>query len=76
MSTEIRIPKIGMTMTEATLTEWLVPDGGTATAGTPLYAVELDKSTNEVDAPVSGTLNVIGQIGETYEVGTLIATIE
>jgi len=36
----------------------------------------MDKSTNEVDAPASGTLTIIGEVGEVYEVGTLVATIE
>lgn len=76
MATEIRIPKIGISMTEATLTEWLAADGATIEAGTPLYAIEMDKSTNEVDAPASGTLTIIGEVGEVYEVGTLVATIE
>ena len=76
MATEIRIPKIGISMTEATLTEWFAADGATIEAGTPLYSIEMDKSTNEVDAPASGTLKVIGEVGEVYEVGTLVAMIE
>lgn len=76
MATEIRIPKIGISMTEATLTEWLAEDGAPVEAGSPLYALEMDKSTNEVEAPASGTLRVVGEIGEVYEVGALIATIE
>jgi pyruvate/2-oxoglutarate dehydrogenase complex dihydrolipoamide acyltransferase (E2) component len=76
MATEIRIPKIGISMTEATLSEWMVTDGAAVEAGAPLYAIEMDKSTNEVDAPASGTVKLIGEIGEVYEVGTLIATIE
>lgn len=76
MSTEIRIPKIGISMTEATLTEWLVADGASVEAGAPLYTIEMDKSTNEVEAPASGTLKIIGEVGEIYEVGTLIATLD
>jgi pyruvate/2-oxoglutarate dehydrogenase complex dihydrolipoamide acyltransferase (E2) component len=76
MATEIRIPKIGISMTEATLTDWLAQDGAAIEAGTPLYALEMDKSTNEIDAPASGTLRIIGEVGEVYDVGTLIATIE
>lgn len=76
MATEIRIPKIGISMTEATLTEWLAEDGAAVEAGAPLYSLEMDKSTNEVEAPVSGTLRIVGEIGEIYEVGTLIATID
>jgi pyruvate/2-oxoglutarate dehydrogenase complex dihydrolipoamide acyltransferase (E2) component len=76
MATEIRIPKIGISMTEATLSEWLVEDGATVAVGTPLYSLEMDKSTNEVEAPVSGTLRIVGEVGEVYEVGVLIATID
>ncbi|QXQ07118.1 lipoyl domain-containing protein [Sphingosinicellaceae bacterium] len=76
MSTELRIPKLGMTMTEATLQEWLVPDGATVTAGQPIYALETDKSTTEVESPDAGTLRHLGTPDETYDVGTLIGTIE
>jgi pyruvate/2-oxoglutarate dehydrogenase complex dihydrolipoamide acyltransferase (E2) component len=76
MVTEIRIPKIGISMTEATLSEWMVNDGDTVEAGAPLYTLEMDKSTNEVDSPASGTVKLIGEVGEVYEIGALIATIE
>ena len=76
MAMEIRIPKIGVSMTEATLSEWLAADGATVDAGQPIYAIEMDKSTNEIESPVAGTLNILGEVGQTYEVGTLIATIE
>jgi len=76
MATEIRIPKIGVAMTEATLSEWRAADGAVVAAGTPLYEIEMDKATNEIEAPVSGTLRIVGAVGETYAVGALIATIE
>lgn len=76
MATEIRIPKFGISMTEGTLSEWHVASGATVEAGSPLYTLEMEKSANEVEAPVSGTVTIIGEVGETYEVGTLIATIE
>lgn len=75
MAVEVLLPKIGFSMNEGTLAEWLVEDGGQAVEGQPLYALESDKSTQEVDSPASGTLKVIAEIGETYEVGTLLATI-
>jgi pyruvate/2-oxoglutarate dehydrogenase complex dihydrolipoamide acyltransferase (E2) component len=75
MATEIRIPKLGISMTEATLTEWLVEDGAEVAAGTPLYAIEMDKSTNEIEAPASGVVTILAVTGEVYEIGTLIATI-
>jgi pyruvate/2-oxoglutarate dehydrogenase complex dihydrolipoamide acyltransferase (E2) component len=76
MATEVLLPKIGFSMNEGILVEWLVADGGQAVEGEPLYALESDKSTQEVESPASGTLTVIAAVGETYEVGTLLATIE
>ena len=57
------------------LSEWLVEDGAQVTEGQPLYALESDKSTNEVESPATGTLKILGEIGETYEVGVVIAEI-
>jgi pyruvate/2-oxoglutarate dehydrogenase complex dihydrolipoamide acyltransferase (E2) component len=76
MATDILLPKIGFSMNEGTLAEWLVPDGGQAVEGEPLYALESDKSTQEVESPASGTLRVKAAAGETYEVGTVLGTIE
>ena len=75
MSTEILLPKLGFSMNEGTLAEWLVPDGGAVTQGEPLFALESDKSTQEVEAPASGTLRIIKQTGETYPVGTVLGEI-
>lgn len=76
MATEVLLPKLGFSMNEGMLTEWLVEDGGQAVEGQPLYALESEKSTQEVESPASGKLRIVAQIGETYEVGTLLATIE
>ncbi|WP_340317952.1 lipoyl domain-containing protein [Rhizorhabdus argentea] len=75
MAVEIILPKLGFSMNEGNLAEWLVEDGGQAVAGQPLYALESDKSTQEVDAPASGTLKILKPAGETYEVGTVLAEI-
>lgn len=76
MTTEIRIPKIGMSATELTLAEWMFADGEQVNAGDTIYTVETDKTTQEIEAQASGTLRVTGVEGETYPVGTLIGTIE
>jgi pyruvate/2-oxoglutarate dehydrogenase complex dihydrolipoamide acyltransferase (E2) component len=75
MATEVLLPKLGFSMNEGTLAEWLVPDGAEVVEGQPLFSLESDKSTNEVDSPASGTLTILKQPGEVYEVGTLLATI-
>lgn len=76
MSTEIRVPKLGMSMTEGTLNEWLAVDGATVAAGQPLYALESDKSTTEIESPAAGRLSILAAAGEDYAVGTLLATID
>jgi pyruvate/2-oxoglutarate dehydrogenase complex dihydrolipoamide acyltransferase (E2) component len=76
MATEILFPKIGFSMNEGQIAEWLFGDGEEVTEGEALFLLEADKSTNEVEAPASGILRIIGIEGETYEVGTVIGTIE
>lgn len=76
MSTEVLLPKLGFSMNEGTLSEWLVADGGQVTEGQPLFALESDKSTNEVESPATGTLRILKPTGETYEVGTVLGVIE
>lgn len=76
MAVEILLPKLGFSMTEGQLAEWLVADGGEVVEGQALFALESDKSTNEIEAPASGTLKILKQPGETYEVGTILGMIE
>ena len=76
MVTEVLLPKLGFSMNEGVLAEWLVADGGQAVEGEPLYALEAEKSTQEIESPASGQLRIVAQAGETYEIGTLLATIE
>jgi pyruvate/2-oxoglutarate dehydrogenase complex dihydrolipoamide acyltransferase (E2) component len=75
MAFQVTIPKIGFSMNEGILSEWLAEDGSYVTEGQLLYALESDKSTNEVESPATGTLKIIGEVGETYEVGVVIAEI-
>ncbi|WP_334182329.1 biotin/lipoyl-containing protein [Novosphingobium sp.] len=76
MTVEVLLPKIGFSMQEGQVAEWLVSDGGTVTEGEPLFSLEADKSTNEVEAPASGTLRIVASVGETYEVGTVLGYID
>jgi pyruvate/2-oxoglutarate dehydrogenase complex dihydrolipoamide acyltransferase (E2) component len=62
-------------MNEGTLAEWLAADGATVEEGQILYALESDKSIQEVESPASGTLRIVAQVGEVYPVGTLLAEI-
>lgn len=75
MATQVLMPKLGFSMNEGTLVEWLVPNGGEAVEGQPLYALESDKSTQEIEAPASGTLRVLKEPGGPYAVGTVLGEI-
>jgi pyruvate/2-oxoglutarate dehydrogenase complex dihydrolipoamide acyltransferase (E2) component len=75
MASRLKIPKLGMSMNEATIVEWLVADGDSVQQGQPLYLLETDKTENEVPSPVAGVIRLIGVVDETYEVGTVIAEI-
>jgi pyruvate/2-oxoglutarate dehydrogenase complex dihydrolipoamide acyltransferase (E2) component len=75
MASRLKIPKLGMSMNEATIVEWLVADGDSVQEGQPLYLLETDKTENEVPSPVAGVIKLIGVVDETYEVGTVIAEI-
>ena len=72
----LRLPKIGMEMTEAVLARWLVDDGATVAKGQPLYEMETDKVTNEIESPASGRLRRVALEGETYQVGDPVAEID
>lgn len=75
MSVEIRVPQIGFSMTEGTLAQWLVADGAKVSAGMPIYTIEIDKSTQDVESPASGTLKVHAEVGQVYPVGALLGEI-
>ena len=76
MSTEILMPKIGFSMNEGQVAEWLATDGDEVKEGQPLFSLEADKSTNEVEAPASGKLRIVAPVGETFEVGSILGYID
>ncbi|MBB6253311.1 biotin/lipoyl-containing protein [Nitrospirillum iridis] len=76
MAIEILLPKIGFSMSEGQITEWLADDGAAVTEGQAIFLLEADKSTNEVEAPATGTLRILKPAGETYEVGTVLGMID
>jgi pyruvate dehydrogenase E2 component (dihydrolipoamide acetyltransferase) len=59
MPVEVKMPKLGLTMTEGTVTQWLVAQGTKVEKGSPLFVMETDKVTLEIEAPVSGVLHQI-----------------
>lgn len=60
------MPKLGLIMTEGTVTEWYRDEGDTVKEGEPLFQIETQKLQNDIEAPVSGVLSkIIAKIGET-----------
>ena len=71
--TEIRVPTLGESVTEATIGRWFKKAGEAVAVDEPLVELETDKVTIEVPAPVAGTLGeIIAKDGETVAVGALL----
>ncbi|QFY61613.1 2-oxoglutarate dehydrogenase complex dihydrolipoyllysine-residue succinyltransferase [Rhizobium grahamii] len=76
MATEIRVPTLGESVSEATVGTWFKKVGDAIKADEPILELETDKVTIEVPAPVSGTLSeIVAQAGETVGLGALLGQI-
>ena len=75
MAIEIPMPKLGLTMEEALIIQWLVDDDATVEADQPILLIETDKTETEVGAPGSGRLHQIGEPGDVFPCGQLIGLL-
>jgi 2-oxoglutarate dehydrogenase E2 component (dihydrolipoamide succinyltransferase) len=76
MATEIRVPTLGESVSEATIAQWFKKPGDAINQDEPLVELETDKVTVEVPAPASGTLeSIVVKEGDTVEVGALLGQI-
>jgi pyruvate dehydrogenase E2 component (dihydrolipoamide acetyltransferase) len=76
MPTEVLMLKLGLTMEEGTVVEWLKAEGETIEKGEPLYLLETDKITHEAEAPESGILGkILVMPGATVPTGTAVGLI-
>ena len=77
MASEVKVPTLGESVTEATIGEWLKQPGDAVALDEPVASLETDKVAVEVPAPIAG---VMGEhkfaVGDTVEVGTVITAIE
>ncbi|MET7842589.1 lipoyl domain-containing protein [Streptomyces sp. NPDC005356] len=71
----VKLPKLGLTMQEGELVEWLVKDGDSIEAGQPIYLLATDKVEHEIEAPAAGTIHLVGEVENTYQVGDTLAKI-
>lgn len=72
MAIEIRLPKLGLTMEEGTVDEWLLEDGAVVTVGTPLLRLATDKIDVDVEAEGEGLLHRAVGDGATLEPGAIL----
>jgi 2-oxoglutarate dehydrogenase E2 component (dihydrolipoamide succinyltransferase) len=74
-SAELKVPASGESITSATVASWRKNDGDTVVAGEVLVVLETDKVSNELEAPLAGTLKILVPEGEEVPIGTVIARI-
>ncbi len=73
---EVRVPNVGESVTEVTLSQWLKPDGAYVRQDEPICEFESDKATLELPAEASGKLIHVAKEGDDLEIGALIAKID
>jgi 2-oxoglutarate dehydrogenase E2 component (dihydrolipoamide succinyltransferase) len=77
MATEVLVPTLGESITEATLGEWLKAPGDAVRADEPIASLETDKVSVEVPSPVAGVMGAHAvKVGDTVQVGAMIATVD
>jgi len=73
MATEIRVPTLGESISEATVGKWFKQRGDVVKADEPLVELETDKVTLEVNAPTAGVLTeIVAETGQTVAIGALL----
>jgi 2-oxoglutarate dehydrogenase E2 component (dihydrolipoamide succinyltransferase) len=75
MSTEVKVPAVGESISSGLLSEWHKKDGDTVETGEILFTLETDKVSSEVNATESGTLSIQVPEGEEVKIGQVVATI-
>ena len=76
MTVEIKVPAMGESVTEATISKWFKKEGDAVKRDEPLLELETDKVTVEVPSPADGAIESISaQAGATVQVGALLGAI-
>lgn len=76
MAIEIKIPSVGESIQEAVLAEWYKKDGDSVKKGEPIFVIETDKVTLEVEAEENGRLSIAVAEGETVPIGAVVGSID
>ena len=76
MATDVKVPALGESITEATIGQWLKNPGDAVALDEPIASLETDKVAVEVNSPAAGTLaEILFKEGDTVEVGAIIARV-
>ncbi len=75
MPTQILMPKLGLTMTEGTIVEWVAAEGQQVAAGDVVMLIETDKVEAEVEAVADGVVHHTAGVGETLEPGVPVGLL-
>lgn len=76
MATNVQIPPLGESVTEAILLRWIKQDGEAVKTDDPLCELETDKANVELPSPVAGALRQIKKPGDTVKIGDIIASVD
>src|SRR5690242_19613125 len=77
MQINLEMPKCGLTMTEATIVQWVRKEGDAVQEGEPLVEVETEKVNMEVPAPSAGILvRLVAEPGAVVPVGAVLAILD
>ena len=76
MSTEVKVPALGESITSGILVTWLVKEGDYVNKGDLLYELETDKITSEAPAEVAGTISLLAKEGDEVDIGQAVASID
>lgn len=75
MTTEIKVPSVGESVTEGVLSRWICKSGQGIKAGDPVFELETDKASQEIPSPAEGILEIVVPEGEKVLVGAVVGRI-
>jgi 2-oxoglutarate dehydrogenase E2 component (dihydrolipoamide succinyltransferase) len=76
MAVELKIPSIGESVTEVTISQWIKADGDYVDMDEVVAELESEKATVELNAPEAGQIKILAEEGSDVSVGSLVATID
>jgi 2-oxoglutarate dehydrogenase E2 component (dihydrolipoamide succinyltransferase) len=74
--TEVKVPSVAESISEVTLSKWMVKDGDYVVLDQPICEVETDKASQELSATIAGVISLVAKEGDDVKVGGLIAKID